>query len=265
MKIRSGYADTKLGQIHYREAGAGPPVVLLHESPLSGRIYEPALRQLASGVRAIAPDTPGYGASDPPPPGVDIEGYAKRVELFLDALQLERVALVGNHTGGSIAIEIAARHPGVVAALVVIGSPLFDEEEGRRWIRRHLESFPLAADGSHLHWLWTRYQRIWGEDSPTELLDLATTELLRTSARYEWGYLAAFRYRAAERLPLVKCPVLFLTSEGDMLADKQEASMAVTPDARGELFPSPRGQFPARHPEEFAARIMSFLEDVGYL
>ena len=41
--MRFGYADTPLGQVHYREAGSGPAIVLLHESPISGRIYEPSL------------------------------------------------------------------------------------------------------------------------------------------------------------------------------------------------------------------------------
>lgn len=96
--IRSGYADTPLRQVHYREAGAGPPVVLLHESPISGRIFDAVLPVLGRRVRAIAPDTPGYGASDPPPELVPIAGYAERLALFMEALGLERVALVGNHT-----------------------------------------------------------------------------------------------------------------------------------------------------------------------
>ena len=265
LSIRFGYADTELGQVHYRESGVGPPVVLLHESPLSGRIYEATLPYLGQRVRAIAPDTPGYGASEPPPEGIDIEGYAERLLLFLDAMQLDQVALVGNHTGGSIGIELAIRYPRRVSGLVVVGSAVFDEEEGRSWIASHIESFPFARDGSHLEWLWTRYQRIWGEDSPTALLHQATTEFLRTAERYEWGYVAAFNYRAAERLPLVGCPVLFLTSAGDMLVDKQDASIAITPDARGELFSSPWGQMPARHPEEFSDSISLFLEDIGYL
>ena len=45
--IRYGYADTPEGQVHYREAGSGPAVVLLHETPLSGATYEWALPLLA--------------------------------------------------------------------------------------------------------------------------------------------------------------------------------------------------------------------------
>ena len=263
--IRFGYADTLLGQVHYREAGSGPPVVLLHECPLSGRIYEPALPYLAERVRAIAADTPGYGASEPPPGPIDIGAYAERLMLFLDALHLDEVALVGNHTGGSIAIEAAVQHPDRIRALVILGSPLFDEAEGQQWLSSYLDPLPLAADGSHLEWLWSRYQRIWGSDSPPELLQLASSEFLRTWDRYDWGYRAAFTYRAAERLPRLECPSFFLSSEGDLLRDKHEQSLAITPHSRGEVFPSPRGQIPARHPKQFGERVITFLEEVAYL
>ena len=64
-QVRKGYADTLLGQIHYREAGSGLPVVFLHESPLSSLMFEPALPLLGQLVHAVAMDTPGYGSSDP--------------------------------------------------------------------------------------------------------------------------------------------------------------------------------------------------------
>ena len=109
-KVRYAYADTPLGQVHYREAGSGPPVVLFHESPISGRIYEESLLVLGRRVRAIAPDTPGYGASPPPPEPIPITGYSERMILFLDALGLDKVALVGSHTGGAIAAQLAVDH-----------------------------------------------------------------------------------------------------------------------------------------------------------
>ena len=51
--------------MHYRVAGSGPPLFLLHPSPLSSAFMEPLMRRLAGRVTAIAPDTPGFGDSDP--------------------------------------------------------------------------------------------------------------------------------------------------------------------------------------------------------
>ena len=264
-QIRSGYADTPLGQVHYREAGTGPPVVLLHESPISGRIFDAALPVLGRRVRAIAPDTPGYGASDPPPEPLPIASYAERLTLFLDSLGLERVALVGSHTGGSIAIQIAVSLPERVHSLVVLGCPLYDKEEARSRLQTYLEPFTLSPDGAHLEWLWNRYLRIWGEDSPVELLHLAVTEFLRTGHRYDWAYRAAFQFDAAGALSRVTCPALFLVTEGDILRSKNEKAVALTPHAEGRIIDSPYGQYPARDPEGFAGELLAFLKRTGYL
>ena len=263
--IRSSYADTPLGQVHYREAGAGPPVVLLHESPISGRIYYAALPAVGRRVRAIAPDTPGYGASDPPPEPLTIAGYAERLTLFLDSLGLERVALVGSHTGGSIAIQIAVDLPERVHSLVVLGCPLYDREEAQDKLQTYLERFTLSPDGAHLEWLWNRYQRIWGADSPVELLHLAATEFLRTAARYDWAYQAAFKFEMAQMLRRITCPTLFLVTEGDLLRKVNEKAVALTPRAEGRIIDIPFGQYPARDPEGFAEELFAFLERTGYL
>ena len=65
-----GYLELPWGQVHYRRAGdpSAPPLVLLHQSPLSSATFEPALAALAArGVYAVAVDTPGFGMSDAAP------------------------------------------------------------------------------------------------------------------------------------------------------------------------------------------------------
>ena len=264
-QIRYGYADTPLGQVHYRESGSGPPVVLFHESPLSGRIHEAVLPLLGRSVRAIAPDTPGYGDSTPPPEPLSIAGYAERLALFLDTLGLERVALVGHHTGGAVATQMAVDLGDRVPALVVLGSCLFSEEESRNWLENYLGPFDPSSDGEHLDWLWRRYLRIWGEDTPVELLHLATTEFLRAGARYQWAYRAAFKFQAERVLPMVSCPTLFLVTEGDLLRDKNERSVELTPRGEGKVIDLPYGQLPSREPELFCSEVLAFLTRVGYL
>jgi pimeloyl-ACP methyl ester carboxylesterase len=264
-KLHYGYADTELGQVHYREAGAGRPVVLFHESPVSGRIYDSVLPLLGRRVRAIAPDTPGYGASTPPPEPLLIDGYAQRLALFLDALGLDDVALVGNHTGAALAIQLAVDLKDRVKALVVIGSPLFGGEERRIWLEEYLEPFSPDSEGEHLSWLWQRYRRIWGVDTSPDLMDLAATEFLRVGSRYHWAYAAAFKFEADRLLPRVACPTLFLITEGDMLRGKNEASVAMTPGAEERVLDKPWGQLPARDPELFSQEVLSFLENVNYI
>ena len=95
-------------RVMVRRAGSGPPVVLLHESPRSSAAFIPMIEALAERFTVIAPDTPGYGGSDP----LDlhrpqIADYADALKEVMDALGLERAALFGRHTGAAIAIEFA--------------------------------------------------------------------------------------------------------------------------------------------------------------
>ena len=128
--IRRGYADTSRGQMHYAEcvpqaAGSRVPVVLLHQTPRSWDEYREVLPLLGRTHRAIAVDTIGFGASEPIGDH-RIETYASVLVEFLDVLGLSRVALVGHHTGGLVAIETAARAPGRVEALVLSSTPHYD-------------------------------------------------------------------------------------------------------------------------------------------
>src|SRR5215813_1097458 len=130
--IRRGYADTSRGQVHYAEVvpevpASQMPVVLLHQTPRSWDEYREVLPLLGRTHRAIAMDTIGFGASAPITDH-GIETYASVVVEFIEALSLPRVTLVGHHTGGLIAIETAARAPGLVAALVLSSTPHYDAE-----------------------------------------------------------------------------------------------------------------------------------------
>ena len=99
--VTRGYVDGRFGQIHYRlaepDAADRPALLCFHSSPNSGRLYERFLPVMAADRRVVAPDTPGFGYSDPPqePPG--IEDYAAAMGDLMDALELDRVDLLGYH------------------------------------------------------------------------------------------------------------------------------------------------------------------------
>ena len=101
--VRRGYVDVEWGQIHYRACGdSGPPALFFHESPLSGMAYDRALPHLGQRLRAYAFDTPGYGASDPPPHDrFEIPDYSAMLLQAADALGLASFAVAGVHTGAS--------------------------------------------------------------------------------------------------------------------------------------------------------------------
>lgn len=83
-------------EFHYRQAGEGPAdVVFLHGFCQSSLWWEPTLARLPAGYRGLALDLKGFGGSSKPAGTYGIPIAADEVRAFLDALGLERVALVG--------------------------------------------------------------------------------------------------------------------------------------------------------------------------
>jgi len=124
------------GAIAYREArppswSPGDPVALLvHGWPESSYMWRMLLDGLAAaGVRAIAPDLPGYGDSLPDPPGT-WEHHTETLEAFRGALGLDRVALVTHDWGVMIGLRWACEHPDAVTRLVISDGGFFAD---RRW------------------------------------------------------------------------------------------------------------------------------------
>ncbi|TMR97785.1 alpha/beta fold hydrolase [Nonomuraea basaltis] len=212
--IRFGYAGTSFGQVHYAECGSGAPVVLLHQTPRSWDEYREVLPLLGRTHRAIAMDTIGFGASARLAEH-SIETYATAVVEFLDALGLEQVALVGHHTGGVIAIEVAARAPDRVTRLVLSSTPYLDAEaRARRRDRPPIDLVEVAPGGDHLTELWRRRQGFYPPGRP-DLLTRFVRDALILGDDVEKGHQAVGRYRMEDRIGLIGCPVLCVGASAD--------------------------------------------------
>ncbi|TCO61128.1 alpha/beta fold hydrolase [Actinocrispum wychmicini] len=216
--IIRGYADTPLGQIHFAECDSGAPMLLLHQTPRSWDEYRELLPLLGARRRAIAMDTLGFGQSAAPPEH-SIEAYAAGALALLDALDLDQVDLLGHHTGGVVAIEVAACAPARVRRLVLSSTPFVDAAARER--RRHRPPIDLVEtqpDGRHLAELWERRRSFYPEGRP-DLLTRFVRDALRLQAdELEAGHEAVGRYRMEQRLPLVTCPVLCLGASADPYA-----------------------------------------------
>ncbi|QND44337.1 alpha/beta hydrolase (plasmid) [Rhizobium lusitanum] len=131
--IQRAYASDALGQLHYAEAGAGPALLLIGETPRSHRFFEPLLPLLAPTVRAIAVDLPGLGNSHGLPQPMSVRAIAACMVEFFDALGIERAHVFGMHTGNKVAAALAADWPERVDRLVLAGQThsLFPETERR--------------------------------------------------------------------------------------------------------------------------------------
>ncbi|MFA1541896.1 alpha/beta fold hydrolase [Actinomadura monticuli] len=263
MRTRGGYADTDWGQVHYRVNGdSGPWIGLFHESPLSCRVYEDVLPLLGRHARAVAFDTPGYGASDPPPgPGFEIPDYGRVLAQAAAGIGMERPVLGGVHSGASLALAAAAHLP--AAGLVLSGVPLFDPDERAAFLANWTPDAPVDGAGAQFGWAVARYLRSWGPDLPPTMLHLAVVEMMRVADRYAWGYQAAFRYDPSGALAAADVPVLLLDAESDLLAPKDAIAMELARDARLVVLPGLPGQPHLRAPEDYAAALLAFAREAA--
>jgi pimeloyl-ACP methyl ester carboxylesterase len=263
MRPRFGYADTPLGQIHYAEAGEGPVVLLLHQCPRSHDEFRELMPLLAQDHRAIAMDMPGYGQSAGLPAPQTIEHYAAGALDLLDALDVPRAAVLGHHTGGAVALELAASAPSRVGALVLSCAPWADEAfRNAPAGGPGVDDAERDEDGAHLT-TW------WGQRSPyypaplAPLLDRFVRDALAPGVDPREGHLACRRYVMEQRAPLVRAPTLVLGADGDPFAmpamDPLAAALTGASSVSRAVVPGGTIALMERHADEVAAEVRRFL------
>lgn len=231
--IRRRFADVSFGQVHYRTAGTGPLLVMLHASPGSSKQLEALIGRFAATHTVIAPDTPGFGDSDAlVNQAPTIADYAVALAEFLDALKIARADVYGSHTGASIGAELAILQPSRVRRLIQDGAGVFDADEAREYLENYAHPFTPDLDGAYLmrafmfcrdqflFFPWYARNRAKRRDAglaPAMALHLWVVEVLKAATTYPLGYRAAFAYPARERLPLVTQPTLCMAAEDDPL------------------------------------------------
>lgn len=99
---------------------SGHQIVLLHGQPGSSADWQQVASRLPSGLRVVALDRPGYGASRQPACGFEVN--ARAVVAELDDRGIERAVLVGHSYGGGVALAAAKQAPARVEALILLAS-----------------------------------------------------------------------------------------------------------------------------------------------
>lgn len=106
-------AESQPVSLFFQDIGQGQPVVLIHGWPLSHAMWEYQMLELpAHGLRVIAYDRRGFGASSKPWEGYDYDTFADDLKALLDGLDLQDVVLVGFSMGGGEVARYMSRHGG---------------------------------------------------------------------------------------------------------------------------------------------------------
>jgi pimeloyl-ACP methyl ester carboxylesterase len=227
---------------HYRRAGKGPLLVLLHPSPRSSKLMEPLMQLLATTFTVVAPDTPGYGASTAlPQRATDLADYLPWLHAFITSFTDEPVILYGTATGAQLAIAYALSYPGALRHLYVDNTAHVEEKEREEIIQQYFPDFSPQADGSHLPKIWQHVcasclffpwyhqreeNRIAPALPPAALLQDIVTDYVLAGAHYADAYRAAFLHERAEKLQQLTIPTTIFRWLGSPLLKYIDALLA---------------------------------------
>ena len=126
------FAQTNGIRMGYYEAGPNtdkPPVILCHGWPEMAFSWRHQIKALSeAGIRVIAPDQRGYGATDRPEPveAYDMEHLTGDLVGLMDHLKIDKAIFVGHDWGGFIVWQMPLRHPARVAGVVGVNTPHWD-------------------------------------------------------------------------------------------------------------------------------------------
>src|SRR5579862_8107941 len=124
--------------VFYREAGPRntPTIVLLHGFPSSSREFDTLIPLLAIRYHLIAPDFPGFGQSDAPPPSsyaYTFENLARTTNQLLEQLKITKYTFFLHDYGGPVGFHIIAAHPERLQALIIQNANAYKEGLGAKW------------------------------------------------------------------------------------------------------------------------------------
>lgn len=121
--VEHRFVDLPGLRMHVAEAGRGEPVLLLHGFPQHWWEWRKVIPGLAEHYRVICPDLRGAGWTDAPPKGYTRDHLLADVVAMLDALQLDRVHLIGHDWGALVGFQLCLSHPDRVRNHLCVGTP----------------------------------------------------------------------------------------------------------------------------------------------
>jgi pimeloyl-ACP methyl ester carboxylesterase len=144
--VKRGLVRTQLGTIHYREAGAGPAIVLLHINQQSSETFLELMAALAPRMRVVAVDYPSHGGSDHVAAQPGIPDYARCVHEVLQVLGIRETVALGEATGAAVCVELANGYPGFVRKVVLVNCPFLGDAAMRAALLDEMQHQLRPAD-----------------------------------------------------------------------------------------------------------------------
>jgi pimeloyl-ACP methyl ester carboxylesterase len=235
------------------EAGNQPALVFVHGAGGAATMWLAQLRYFKPKRSTLAPFLPGHGEEGGP--GRErIADYVEDLRGFLDAMQLDRVVLVGLSMGGAISQLFALTHPDRLAGLVLAST-------GAKLKVLPVIFETLAKDFEG--YLLMMGQFSFGKSAPEEIKQEVLEETRKQRPEVIAGdFRACDAFDVRERLSEIRTPTLVLSGAEDLLTPPKYGDLLVEriPGARLVRFPGAGHLLPVEKPEAFNQAVEEFLE-----
>jgi pimeloyl-ACP methyl ester carboxylesterase len=249
-------------KMHYLEAGAGAPVILLHGTGGEGARWMPQIVGLSSAYRIIAPDQIGFGASDKPMTTYHSGVFAGFLAGLMKVIGVPKATLVGQSMGATVALDLAVHHPEMVERLVLVDGGGFRAANPPppNWHNRQIANAgTLAESREYLLKLYYNHDLV-----TDDLVELNLKQRLRSAYTIETMGNAidrGFGGVTEEEVRGIAVPTLLIWGAQDPLsplanADKLAAAIAGSRKAVIDQ----AGHYPfLEHPDTFNRLVLEFL------
>lgn len=267
MNIERGLVRTGTGYIHYRAAGRGNAVVLLHINQQSSALYLELMAVLGQGARPIAIDYPSHGASDHISFQPKIADYARCAVEVIDALGAARVSVLGEAVGAAVAIELAGAYPERVEKVILVNCPYYTDRAAPQRSRSELQGGGLRP-GDASGFPMTRTLEFMLERDPghapmrptqswMDRINVAQIEV----GRDRWQALGALHaYDLNAGLARVDKPLLLLMGEHFQYTKFRTELAALLKNGQSEILAGARFCATWEYADEIGRRTLEFLQ-----
>src|SRR5437588_5664174 len=267
-----GFAEVNGAKLYYEVAGAGHPLVLLHEGIAHSRMYDDQLNAFAQRYRVVRFDIRGFGQSALPPGDKPVALHEDLYGL-LTFLGIKKTYVLGMSMGGAIALDFTLTHPAMVDALILVapgvsGYNMTSFETEYKAIGEEIEEAVKRGDYERASELEIRIWVDGPERTPQQVDPLVRQRVYemnlhnyRKTAAAEFPPQQKLEPPASARLGEVAVPTCLIIGDKDVremqsIIEKLEQSI---PGARKIVMHDVAHALNMEQPEEFNRIVLDFL------
>ena len=283
---RDQWVQTSRMRMHYRDwapgSSAGSNVIALHGLASSCRWYDLVAPLLTDAHHIAAPDQRGHGRSDKPSTGYDWHSLAADVVAFMEAVGMNRPAVLGHSWGGYVALALAAKFPEHVSRVVLIDGGFMDWTRwpgaDREWFNDLLR--PRRVTGDREEYLDSQRAHLadcWSEELEPIIMSMVQVgedgqvRDILDPANHAQVLEALWTEPPSTMFHKVQCPTLLVPagargrSAGSQFArmrkEMAESAQAAIPDCRVEWVPETIHDIGYHKPTDLSRILRRFLAE----